>query len=164
MERDATLTTLDGASCFAHSVLLCPNAIYVITASSHLKVQMWNADSGVTCGTWTVNFERKGFVFSSDSHFIAMTSRCNILLLPAGVLTTCITLKGHNKRINQVAYLAGNELLASALREGAIIVWDIESSALMWTLDGDTDWVNSLCFLAHGRLLASASQDTTVKG
>ncbi|HJN13004.1 MAG: WD40 repeat domain-containing protein [Pirellulaceae bacterium] len=62
-----------------------------------------------------------------------------------------------------VAFVSDGKLLAGGHDDSVIRLWDVETSRLVRTLEGHTDWVTSLALSPDGKRLASASFDLTAK-
>ncbi|BBM86154.1 WD40 repeat domain-containing protein [Candidatus Uabimicrobium amorphum] len=71
-------------------------------------------------------------------------------------------LKGHKKRINQIAFSANGKYLASASADQTVRVWDVESQKLLMTFTHQ-DRVESVCFHPKNEILASAGRDKVIK-
>jgi WD40 repeat protein len=52
--------------------------------------------------------------------------------------------------------------LASGSNDSTIIIWDVNKGALVWKLEGHSEWITCLASLLNG-LLASASSEMTIK-
>jgi WD40 repeat protein len=73
------------------------------------------------------------------------------------------TLPGHAQGATSVSFHPNGKILASAGKDSAILLWNLENGALIPTLQGHNDAVNSVAFNPSGTLLASAGADNTVK-
>ncbi|HEY4242808.1 MAG TPA: protein kinase [Kofleriaceae bacterium] len=89
--------------------------------------------------------------------------RCNgsvALLDPAGHATELLT-KGF--AVNRLVASPDGRLLAGALDDRSIHIWNSASGQLVETLTGHSDLVEDLAFSPDGRELASASYDRTIR-
>ena len=72
------------------------------------------------------------------------------------------TLKGQSDPVTRVLFSSDSWLLASALYDNTVLLWDAATGALQQTLKGHSGPVYSVAFSPDSRLLASASYDKTV--
>ena len=75
-------------------------------------------------------------------------------------VSQCMTLKGHTRPVNSVAWCKGDQL-ASASDDQSVVVWNVASGEQVSTLKGHTGPVNSIAW-GQGNQIASASDDGTV--
>ncbi|KAL6830732.1 quinon protein alcohol dehydrogenase-like superfamily [Trichoderma sp. SZMC 28015] len=73
-------------------------------------------------------------------------------------------MKSNTCHVDSVAFSPDGQLLASALYEGTLLLWDRSTGAVRNILKGHTGKVNSVVFSSDGRKLASASDDSVVLG
>jgi serine/threonine-protein kinase len=71
--------------------------------------------------------------------------------------------KWHDGDLTAAALSPGGLRLASASREGTVIVWDVATGQDSFILRGHSGRVNGLTFSPDGRRLASGSEDRTVE-
>jgi predicted NACHT family NTPase len=74
-----------------------------------------------------------------------------------------ITLKGHTKLINSVAFSPDSKRLASGSADQTVKLWDTVTGQEILTLKGNTGGLTSVAFSPDGKRLASASEDGTVR-
>lgn len=74
-----------------------------------------------------------------------------------------ITLAAHGKSINATAYSPNNKLIASCADDGAIKIWDTQTSRCLKIFDGHLGKVKCVDFSPDGNFLASGSYDNTIK-
>jgi len=72
-------------------------------------------------------------------------------------------LKKHTDWVTAVAFSPDGQVLATADRNGGLILWDPESGQELFTLGGHKSGVTTLCWRDDSKLLASSSEDGSVK-
>jgi len=72
-------------------------------------------------------------------------------------------LKKHTDWVTAVGFSPSGQMLATADRNGGIILWDTESGQELFTLSGHKSAVTALSWRDDSKLLASSSEDGTVK-
>jgi WD40 repeat protein/predicted Ser/Thr protein kinase len=78
-------------------------------------------------------------------------------------LTECQVLSGHTDVVLAAAFHPDGTRLATAGRDGAIWLWDLERGEAVARLPGHTSYVWSLAFSPDGKTLVSGSGDFTVR-
>jgi WD40 repeat protein len=73
------------------------------------------------------------------------------------------TLEGHSRGVRSVAFSHDLKLLALALYNNTVKIWDAATGTLQQTLKGHSDGVSSVAFSHDLKLLALALVDKTVK-
>jgi WD40 repeat protein len=114
--------------------------------------------------------------FSPDSRLLATCSvdrtvrvwRVDPLTLSSppggeGRVRGCQVLQGHTDEVFAVAFHPDGTRLATAGRDRAIWLWDLERGEVVARLPGHTSYVWSLAFSPDGTTLASGSGDFTVR-
>ena len=103
-----------------------------------------------------------GIAFSPDGRLLAVASGTGIFLYDAADLSE-VRFIATDAAIFRVAFAPDGRLLASGFNDNTVRLWDVQTGALLRTLEGHTREVRSVAFAPDGRLLASASWDTTVR-
>lgn len=68
----------------------------------------------------------------------------------------------HTGRIAGLAFGANGRRLVSAAADRRVILWDMQSGAIIERLSNHTDWVNDITYSSDGRMALSASDDATL--
>ncbi|MBD2654959.1 WD40 repeat domain-containing protein [Synechocystis sp. FACHB-383] len=71
--------------------------------------------------------------------------------------------KGPSLEINTIAVSPDSQLVATANKEGSIMLFDVNTGKLITTLQGHQGWVLSLAFSPDGDTLYSGAEDKIVK-
>ena len=69
---------------------------------------------------------------------------------------------GHSTQIADLCFSNDNNYLASAGKEGNIVIWDLKTGRQFASLTGHHQEVTSICFHPLKQILATASNDSTV--
>jgi WD40 repeat protein len=73
-----------------------------------------------------------------------------------------ITLRGHSKEVDAIAFSPDGLLLASGSWDATVRFWRVSDGEQLRTLENVTGWVTDLSFSSDGVLLASGSGDGTI--
>lgn len=113
---------------------------------------------------WDVNRQRKLFTrvipalniaFSPDGETLVATGR-NVVFLDARTGDQVMSLKGHERGTNTIAFNTDGRLLASGGRDGLVRVGDIQTRRLMLELQHDTP-VHGLAYSPDNHTLATVA-------
>jgi WD40 repeat protein/energy-coupling factor transporter ATP-binding protein EcfA2 len=74
-----------------------------------------------------------------------------------------ITLGGHEREVNSVAFSPDGKLIVSGSGDNTVRLWDIEGNAVGQPFQGHEDYVKSVAFSPDGKLIVSGSYDKTVR-
>ncbi|MFN8372307.1 MAG: protein kinase [Anaerolineae bacterium] len=69
---------------------------------------------------------------------------------------------GHSGAVLGVAYSPDGRMALSASADHNLVLWNLETGAIMRTLEGHSDWVRSVAFSPNGEQALSASADGTL--
>ena len=75
----------------------------------------------------------------------------------------CRVLPGHTDEVFAVAFHPDGKRLATAGRDGAVWLWDLERGEVVARLQGHSSYIWSLAFSPDGKTLVSGSGDFTVR-
>ncbi len=169
--------TLEGHSDWVNSVTITPDGKRAISASDDKTLNIWDIQSGALLHTleghsdWvnavSVTPDGKRAISASEDKTL------NIWDIQSGDLLHI--LEGHSLGVNAVAITTDGKRAISAsggntlsreyifFRDFTLKIWDIQSGALLHTLEGHRDWVNVVTVTPDGKRAVSASRDKTLK-
>jgi hypothetical protein len=96
--------------------------------------------------------KRSGLIIRSASPLSRREPLAGFWLMPSG-----------QTPVYGVAFNATGTMLASAVEDGSVRLWDVQNRCELAILKGHSDWVNCVVFNNKGTMLASSSEDGTVR-
>lgn len=73
------------------------------------------------------------------------------------------TIDGHTARVNALAFSPGGGQMVSASSDTTLIVWDVDSGALVHRMEGHGSSVLAVAFVPDGSSIMSGSEDYTIR-
>jgi WD40 repeat protein len=148
------------------SVAFDPNNKLFVTGSigTDRVIQFWDAETFALLDT---SPKQPGFVnsvsFTSDGTKLVAAVRNFIKVWDVNTKQEILSLKGPQLELNKIAVSPDNRLVATANREGTIMIIDIIQGKILSTLEGHQGWVQSVTFSPDGQTLYSGAEDKIVK-
>jgi WD40 repeat protein/serine/threonine protein kinase/tetratricopeptide (TPR) repeat protein len=101
----------------------------------------------------------RSVAFSPDGSRLAADWGNDVKVLDSHSGRELVTLTGHTKQVNAVAYHPAGKRLASAGDDHTVIIWDLETGRAVRTLSGHVKPVTGVAYHPGGNLLASCGED-----
>src|SRR5262249_29745158 len=120
------------------------------TCSSDRTVRLWQIDPLTLASRAATDRERSG---ASDPTPLSPS------VAALGDGTECQVLRGHTDEVFAAAFHPDGKRLASAGRDRAILLWDLERREVVARLPGHSSYIWSLTWSPDGKTLVSGSGD-----
>ena len=141
----------------------------VLTSSDDQTISLWDADKNFNL-VRTYN-EHKDFVMrlavnpKDYSMFASASMDKKVKIGSFGGSNSHLTLEGHGKGVNSVAFCPLNDkpYLASGSDDNTIKIWDYTNKQCVFTFEGHEENISALCFHPELPILISGSEDMTCK-
>lgn len=108
-----------------------------------------------------IHFSTSGDLIVTASGVTGLYGQADIFDVRSGERQ--ISLVGHHDTLYDAEFSPDGKLLATAGYDGRIVLWNLDTAAVVHTIDGHNGAVFDLAFDPAGAVLASASADETVK-
>lgn len=126
------------------------------------KIDTWDAQTGKKIKSNRIVDVIKCAAISPDGRLLALgTSGIKIFDMQSD--SVIMTLNGHSKPIEALAFSADGKLLLSASDDYTIRLWDLKTKKQTKIWEGHRWEVNSICFLPDGERFVSTSNDGDVR-
>jgi WD40 repeat protein len=154
------------------TVAFSPNGEYFVTGSilNYRYIKFWETKSG---NLLLSTPQQPGFVnkvaISPDGKTLVAAVRNFVkvwsLIDNGGQFNPreLFTIKGPPQDINTIAFSPDGRLVASANKEGTVMLFDVVQGRVLTSLVGHRGWVLSVAFGPNGQYLYSAGEDKMVK-
>jgi len=129
------------------------------------RVVLWDVESGKRLASLGQEYDTVlAADIRSDQSQVALGGPSRLVkVLATSSGEVAHKLKKHTDWVTAVAFSPNGQMLASADRNGGIILWDPDSGQELFTLAGHKSAVTALSWRDDSKLLASSSEDGTVK-
>ena len=143
-----------------------PDGKFFVTGAigTDRTIKFWDAQTFELLNT---SPQQPGFIYSlaftPDGKELVAAVRNFVKVWDLSTNQEILSLKGPQLDLNQVAVSPDNRLVATANREGTIMIMDINKGQILGTLRGHEGWVQSVAFSPDGNTLYSGAEDKIVK-
>lgn len=148
------------------NVAFSPDNTYFVTGSvgTDRVLQFWDAKTFELINT---SDKQGGFInsidFSPNGNRLVAAVRNYIKVWDLNLNREILNIKGPQLELNQAVISPDNRLVATANKEGTIMLIDINQGKILGTLEGHKGWVQSVTFSPDGKTLYSGAEDKVVK-
>ncbi|MBD2654801.1 WD40 repeat domain-containing protein [Synechocystis sp. FACHB-383] len=148
------------------SVVFTPDGGQFITGAigQDRTIKFWDANTFQLLGT---SPKQPGFInglaVTPDGRKLVGAVRNFVKAWNLADAKELFTVKGPSLEINTIAVSPNNRWVATANKEGTIMIFDLVNGKQVTTLRGHQGWVLSLAFSPDGNTLYSGAEDKTVK-
>ena len=166
METDTLLKTLTGHTDTVLNVRFSLDGKVLASASPDSTLRLWDTQSSELRETLPLTHPEEIFemAFSPDGKTLATWCWDNLFLWDVQTGERRKTLTGEPRNVvNSMAFSPDSKTFASAMNNGTIRLWNIQTGELSRILIGHTYYVFCVAFSPDGKMLASGSYDGTLR-
>lgn len=166
LEAGELIKTLGEEVGVVRTVAFSPNNQFFVTGSigTERVIQFWDAETFELLNT---SAQQPGYInslaISADGEKLVAAVRNFIKVWNLRTNQEILSLKGPQLEINKIAVSPNNQLIATANKEGTIMIIDLNQGRILATLKGHQGWVQSITFSPDGQTLYSGAEDKIVK-
>jgi WD40 repeat protein len=148
------------------SVVFTPDGSQFITGAigDDRTIKFWDANTFQLLGT---SPQQPGFInglaVTPDGRKLVGAVRNFVKAWNLADAKELFSVRGPSLEINTIAVSPNNRWVATANKEGTIMIFDLVNGKQVTTLSGHQGWVLSLAFSPDGNTLYSGAEDKTVK-
>jgi eukaryotic-like serine/threonine-protein kinase len=162
------LRTLAGHKSMISALRSSTDGVQLLSGSHDKTMRLWDIASGRENQTFNghkspvtaVAFGLPGSMLAASG---SSSGLVRLFSISSGKIQKL--LEGHRSRVNQLLFAGNrsNPWLLSCSNDGTIILWDVETGALVRRFQGHAGAVYGLTLTDHSRYFASSSRDNTVR-
>ena len=154
--------TLEGHTDDVHGVAFSSDGAVLASAGGEGAVRTWSVASGKPLTTYHPPQKTSflGVAFGLDGRVAAASEARQVYLWDE---LGAHTFRGHNHRIQGVAFSPDGRLLASASSDWTVKLWNVDASQAFRALSAQSDRVLGASFSSDGRQLIDAALDGKIR-
>lgn len=133
------------------------------TAGSDMKIIIWSAEDGKPKGILKgITSPVTSVAFNPINDNLACGTGNEVLVFDEKY-HLILTLQGHEKAVNTVAYSPDGKMIASGSSDNKIKTWDAASGQELKSFDAESKEITSVCFSSDNKYVASGGKNGIVK-
>jgi WD40 repeat protein len=135
------------------------------TSNFNGPIKLWNLHDGKLIRTLQTGSDSPALslTFSRDGQMLASAFPFKNTIQVWNLKNGHLIHQWEANRVSQVVFSPNGQLLASGNGDGAVQLWNPQTSKKLRTLKGHGDGIGALAFSTDGQTLASGSDDQTIK-
>jgi WD40 repeat protein len=158
--------TLTGHTDRISDVAFSPNGRLVASASWDKQVLVWLVKDGALLYRLQGHTDWvRSIAFSQKTQLLASGADDGTIQIWSVLDGTLVRTLQSNDWVSAIAFSPDGSLLATGswLNTKLVHLWDVETGALLKSLQGHTSWITGIAFSPNGKIIASGSDDGTVR-
>jgi WD40 repeat protein len=140
-----------------------PDNRFLATSGTDRLIRIWDCSTGKLVKSLTGHQGYvKGIAFSTHGD-VLISGDGDDLILWEVIAGQPVAFRSDVDNDYRAIFSPDGKMVASARKNGSVILWRSDTQEMLHVLDGHTDQVRALAFSPNGRLLATGGKDNTVR-